>query len=224
VARKIERLLRVDPAACTRDQQFDLQADLTRLEARVQARRERVLAEIHDPADDKEWAREEVACELRWSPDYAKSRLMQATHLTEKLPRLLDLHEAARVSDAHVRVASELTYGLDTEVIAQVEERVLERAPEQTVTQFRASLRRAIARCDVRKVEERYAEATAERRVECVPQLDGMAGLWSTHTAADAEAMYARLTQLAKTLDDHPDRRSGKRHVGCSARTLVGQD
>ena len=50
MARKIERLLRVDPAGCTRDQQFDLVAELTRLEARVQARRERVLAEIHDPA------------------------------------------------------------------------------------------------------------------------------------------------------------------------------
>ena len=37
-----------------------------------------------------------------------------------------------------------------------------------------------------------------ERHVECVPQLDGMAGFWSTHTAADAEAMYARLTQLAE--------------------------
>ena len=73
------------------------------------------------------------------------------------------------------------------------------------MTQFRASLRRAIARCDVRKVEERFAEAQTERRVECVPQLDGMAGLWSTHTAADAEAMYARLTQLAKKVDDAPD-------------------
>ena len=145
-----------------------------------------------------------MACELRWSPDYAKSRLMQATQLTEKLPRLLDLHEAGRISDAHVRVATELTSGLDATVIAKVEERVLERAPEQTVTQFRASLRRAIARFDVRKVEERFAEAQTERRVECVPQLDGMAGLWSTHTAADAEAMYARLTELAKKLDDAP--------------------
>jgi hypothetical protein len=29
-----------------------------------------------------------------------------------------------------------------------------------------------------------------------------MAGLWSTHTATDAEAMYARISQLAKQLDD----------------------
>ena len=159
------------------------------------------MAAIHDPSDDKEWAREQVACELRWSPDYAKARLMQATHLVEKLPRLLALHEAGRISDAHVR-AAELTYPLDDTVIAKVEERVLAQAPEQTVTRFRASLRRVIARLDTRKVEERYAEAKAERLVHCNPLPDGMVGLWSTHTAADGEAMYARVTELAKKVDD----------------------
>jgi hypothetical protein len=203
VARKIERLLRTDPADCTRDQKFDCMAELDVVIARAQARRERFFASVHDPDDEKEWAREEVACELRWSPDYAKTRLMQATHLVEKLPRLLDLHEAGKVSDAHVRVAADLTSSLDATVIANVEEKVLERATEQTVAQFRASLRRAIARFDVRKAEERFVEAQAERHVECFPQPDGMAAIWSTQTAVDAEAMYARLTLLAKNLDDN---------------------
>ncbi len=106
MARKIERLLRADPAGLSRDQRFDCLEELTRLEARVQARREAFLASIHDPSDEKEWAREDVACALRWSPDYAKTRLMQATHLVERLPRLFALYEAGRISDAHVRVAS----------------------------------------------------------------------------------------------------------------------
>ncbi len=71
---------------------------------------------------------------------------MQATHLVEKLPRLLALHEAGQISDAHVRAAAELTCRLDAAVIAKVEEKVLERAAELTVTQFRATLRRTIAR------------------------------------------------------------------------------
>ena len=168
----------------------------------MQARRERFLAAIHDPGDAQDWAREEVATELRWSPDYAKTRLMQATHVVEKLPRLLDLHEAGEIADAHVRAAAELTSHLDAAVIAKVEAAVLERAADQTVTQFRASLRRAVARFDVRQVEERFADANAERRVSCSPLPDGMAGIWSTHTAADAEAMFARLTELAKKIDD----------------------
>ena len=193
-------------------------AELNALDARVQARRERFLASVHDPADEKEWAREEVACELRWSPDYAKCRLMQATHLVEKLPKLLDVHEAGKVSDAHVGAATDLTYGLDTAVIAKVEDHVLERAPEQTVSQFRASVRRAIARVDARKVEQRHAEAKAQRLVHCVQQSDGMAGIWSTHTAADAEAMYARLTALAKTL---PDERTMDQKRADTLRDLV---
>jgi hypothetical protein len=192
----------VDPAACTRDQQFDCLVELAGLQARVDARIECFLAAVHDPKDDKEWAREEVACALRWSPDYAKTRLLQATHVTENLPRLLALLEAGQISDAHVQAACDVTYHLDADVIANVEAAVLERAADQTVTQFRASLRRAIARFDVRKAEERYEDAKAERLVHCVPQPDGMAGMWSTHTAADAEAMYARLTELAKNVQD----------------------
>ena len=94
--------------------------------ARAQACRERFLAAIHDPSDDKEWAREEVAC----------------------------------------------------------------------------ALRRVISRLDTRKAEERHAEAKAERLRHCVPLPDGMAGIWSTHTAADAEAMFAQLAEAARKIDD----------------------
>ncbi len=46
--------------------------------------------------------RDEVACELRWSPDYAKSRLMRATtQVVDTLPRLLELHERGEVSAVH---------------------------------------------------------------------------------------------------------------------------
>ncbi len=71
-------------------------AELARLRARVDARTERFLAAVHDPRDAHDWARDEVACELRWSPDYAKTRLMQATQVVERLPRLLELHEPVR--------------------------------------------------------------------------------------------------------------------------------
>ena len=218
---KIERLLRADPAGLSRDQLFDCLEQLTAVEARVQGKREQVLAAIHDPCDSKEWAREEVACALRWSPDHAKTRLVQATHLTTKLPRLFALHEAGRISDAHVRVAANLTHHLDAKVIAQVEACVLERAPEQTVIQFRASLRRVIGRLDARKAEERHAEAKNERLVHCVPLPDGMAGIWSTHTAADAEAMFAQLTEAAKKADTAADGRSMDQRRTDTLRDLV---
>ncbi len=211
----------MDPAACTRDQKFENLAELTQLRARVDARIERHLASIHDPCDDREWARDEVACALRWSPDYAKTRLMQAAHLVAKLPRLLALHEAGRISDAHVRVAAELTYQLDAGVISKVEEKVLGRAPELTVTQFRAALRRTIARLDTRKAEERHVEAKAQRLVHCTPLPDGMAGLWSTHTAADGEAMFARLTELAKQADTASDARTMDQRRADALRDLV---
>jgi hypothetical protein len=94
--------------------------------------------------------------------------------LTRKLPKLLALHEAGRISDAHVRVATDLTYQLDAAVIGKVEARVLERAPEQTVTQFRASLQRVISRLDARRAEERHVEAKADALRDLVLLVTGL--------------------------------------------------
>ena len=89
------------------------------------------------------------------------------------------------------------------------------------MTQFCASLRRVIARFDVRKAEERHVEAKAERLVHCVPLADGMAGIWSTHTAADAEAMFAQLTEAAKKIDTAADGRSMDQRRADTLRDLV---
>ena len=50
---------------------------------------------------------------------------------------------------------------------------------------------------DTRAAEERHAAATKQRTVALHPLADGMAGIWSVHTATDAEAIVARLRELA---------------------------
>ncbi len=120
--------------------------------------------------------------------------------LVRKLPRLLDLHAQGLIGELHVRAAVEATFGLDAAVIGKVEERVLGRAGSQTPALFRASLRRAVAAKDARSAEQRHAEARIkEKTVRLCPLPDGMAGIWSVHTAVDAEAIYARLRELTAT-------------------------
>ncbi|HEY8300854.1 MAG TPA: DUF222 domain-containing protein [Jatrophihabitans sp.] len=196
----VEQLLALDPAGCSRDEVFDGLIELDRLVSRAQARRERLLAAVHQPDEPKQWAREEVACALGWSLGFTEARLAQATHLVSTLPKILALHEKGSISEAHARAATEATYGLTPEMIAAVQDRVLARAPLQSVTQFRAALRRAVARLDPRGEHDKHQAAKAQRLVRLSPLPDGMAGLWPTHTAVDAEAIYARLTDIAQTM------------------------
>jgi hypothetical protein len=199
----IEQLLALDPAGLSRDELLDGLEELESLLRRVQARRERFLAPFYDPNDTKRWLREEVGCLLRWNLGYTQSRLAQAEQVVRTLPRLLALHEAGEVDEAHLRAAADLTGRLDAAVVARVEDRVLGRAPEQTPASFRASVRRAIAREDPRGAEDRHKDAVRhDKTVSLCPLPDGMAGIWSVHTAVDAEAIMAALTERARIVDD----------------------
>lgn len=194
----LEALLRVDPAALSGEERLDHLERVHALAARVDAAREKALAALHDPDDRKRWVREEVAAALNWSSSYAQARLVQAAHVTAKLPGLFALHEAGRISAAHLRAAAEGTYLVPDRLIGRIEAQVLARVPNQTVPQFRASLRRAVAREDPRSFEDRHAQAVkAEKGVRISPLPDGLAGIWSVHDAVTAEAIFAQLTDHA---------------------------
>src|SRR6478609_433885 len=174
MAGSIEALLSVDPAALSLDDQLDHLVLLQELAARVSARTQRCLAVVADPDDPRNWVREEVACLLRWSFGTTAGRLVQAEQVTRRLPAALDAHEAGTISDYHLRILFDLTYQLDDAQIAKVEARVLERAGDQTPAQFRAAVKRAVARVDTRAAEKRHQEAKRERTVSLQPLADGM--------------------------------------------------
>jgi Domain of unknown function (DUF222) len=79
-----------------------------------------------------------------------------------------------------------------------VETRVLERAAEQTVTQFRASVKRAVLRVTSPAEEEKtHVDAVAERRVVLFPDERGMAWVNAYLSAQDAATMMAALDAIA---------------------------
>ena len=86
---------------------------------------------------------------------------------------------------------------LDAALSAEVEKWVIERAPEQTVTNLRRSLARAIKAVDRRGWDERHQQAIKERDVSVTPHDAGMSQLWSLHTTADAEQILAVLQIVA---------------------------
>src|SRR5207244_9770783 len=108
---------------------------------------QQVLAEVSlgDPSEDK-WIKEEVACALGLAPQTAGARLKNAEQLCTRLPATLGLLLDGRISEPQARAVTEASFVLPDTVLPAFEDRVLKRAPEQTLHQLRDVHRRALHR------------------------------------------------------------------------------
>lgn len=90
---------------------------------------------------------------------------------------------------------------LDDAAATEVESRVLERAPEQSLAAFGRSVRRAVLRVDGRKAKQRLRDARERRRVVITPVADGMAEVWALLPAEGAAALTTAVDAIATRTD-----------------------
>ncbi len=192
--------------ASARVEDIDELIEIAQLEAALSARKQRRLAAmleraraigpLRDPAGHC-WLAEEVGAALRLAPSTAECHLETASDLVRRLPGAVALLEAGKISPTHARVLSDGTALLPDEQAATVASRVLVRAPEQTVGEFRRAIRRAVQSVDTRSAEQRHVRAVADRRVAQFPDQDGMTALWALLPADGAAIVWAELNKLA---------------------------
>ena len=188
-----------------------LRADLDEREVRLLA----VMAADPDPYRDgtsdalgKQWVREEVACVLRVPSSTAGAMLHSAVQVKSRFPATLEAMGERLLSGRYAQRLVEATAHLPVEAARKVEERVLPRAPRQTLAQFAASVRRAVLAVDPRTAEEQHRDAVAERRVVFTPQDDGTSELWALLPAEQAAALQAQHAAARRQLEE-PGRAHG---------------
>ncbi|HZZ95731.1 MAG TPA: DUF222 domain-containing protein [Jatrophihabitantaceae bacterium] len=199
MAKSVDQLLQVNPVGLTQARRVAHLTRLRKANARLAAQMERTIAAASDPGDERSIDREEIACAMRWSFGYTQSRIVAAHKLVDDLPATLDALGRGRINPEHAQAAAEATYQLDARLTGKVEARVLDRAPDQTVTEFKRSLTRAVHRVDPATAEQKHDRAKAERGISLRPLPDGMAGLWTVHDAVTAQALLTRVVALAGT-------------------------
>jgi len=212
----LDTVAALSPESLEADRLIEATAALGRVIAYAQALQVRLLVRFARlrPAEPgasrgfSEFAADELAPALRISRNAAAGQLALATQLTERLPATLAALEAGVVDLAKARVMADVTAPVSVAQAAQVEERVLARAPRQTAPQLRASARRAILSIDPNGAQARHRYARAERRVTLFPLEDGMAELRALLPAEDAIAVYRRLDIHARWAQAPGDRRS----------------
>ncbi len=212
----------LDPALLSHAGRVDLLVAIERQQAWLAARQQRVLAamaehpaDAADPADrtGASWVREDVACALRLSGVTAQRRLAVAEALTGPLLATLRLLDRGAISYLHALTLAENTYNLDSATTATVEDRVLRRAPQQTLAQFKASVRRAVATTTPATIEAQRDHAMTERRVCLTPREDGMAELWALLPAEGAAAVTTAIDALASATPADDPRTADQRRA-----------
>jgi hypothetical protein len=170
-------------------------------------------AEAHGPAwSDAELARRTMAAEaagaLRLRAVTAGGMIFDATRLVHELTGFHESLAQGRITWGHALKMLELSVNLPEETLPVFAEKVLPAAETLTSTQFGRVAARVLERMQPVPLTERAAVGFAKRRVVLNPDVDGMAWLSAYLKADDAQAIYDRLSRIAKNLD-HDDTADG---------------
>jgi hypothetical protein len=160
----------------------------------------------------------EVACVLTVSERSASALLADAQALTTALPLTLQALEAGTISWQHARIMVDETANLDAAGAAALEAHFLDPdapnpargcpAGELVPGRFRAKARTWRERHHPVSIEARHKKCAADRRVEFVPDRDGMAWL-NTYVPADTAAgIWERTTAAARALQGPDEART----------------
>ncbi|WP_066591923.1 DUF222 domain-containing protein [Cryobacterium arcticum] len=165
----------------------------------------------HGPAwDDEELARRSMAAEvgfaLRMSSQTAGMMIFDAARLVAQLPRFHRALTEGRIGWGHalrmLEVTAALPVDLPEHVLPTLEEMVLPAAEKLSASKFAKVARQIMESLHPIPLQERVDAGVKERRVVLRPDINGMSWLNAYLKADEAQAIYERLTQIAKTLDD----------------------
>jgi hypothetical protein len=152
----------------------------------------------------------EVACVLTISEKAAGALLMESQALTTALPLTLSALESGAVSWQHARVMVDETANLDQDGAAALEAHFLDPgapnpargcpAGELVPSRFRHKARTWRERHHPVSIEKRHAKSVADRRLQYLPDRDGMAWISACLPAYQASGIWDRATAAARAL------------------------
>ena len=160
----------------------------------------------------------EVACALTVSERSADALLAESATLTTRLPLTLAALQAGSISWQHARVMCDETSGLDPAAAAALEAHFLDpEAPfaargcpagELVPGRFRAKARSWRERHHPVSIEARHRKGAEERRLDIMPDRDGMAWFSAYVTADVAAGVWARATEAARAMQGPAESRT----------------
>ncbi|HJQ42983.1 MAG TPA: DUF222 domain-containing protein, partial [Jatrophihabitantaceae bacterium] len=206
----VDLRLDVDPARLSHDERIELLERLEQFRSSIDATQQLTLAELAREGDaeyrKREWVREEVAAVLSIAPVTAGGRLHDATTLTTRLPLTMDRLVDGSIRFWHAKVLIEACTDLADDLVAKLEHKVISKAAEESIGDFRARVKRVVKRLDPKSAEDKHQAAVTNRRVSMRADEDGMAGVFAYLRADHAAALMTALDAHAAALPKNDGR------------------
>ncbi|NKT43173.1 DUF222 domain-containing protein [Rhodococcus hoagii] len=176
-----------------------------------------------------EFAHVEVAGILGLTESAAQRMIGLGCDLRWRLSRVRAAFATGRIDLAKAHALAEILAKVSDEVLAEIEERLLDGADRTSTTRLRNRGRRLIARLDPEGARERRRRATADRDARVIARDNGMAEVDGLLPAAGGRILAGRLRAMcfdvcAKDLRTDAQRRadalvalaSGHTHLDCT--------
>jgi hypothetical protein len=174
---------------------------LERKRARLDALRVRAMASLsrqrRDPQRGTDYASDEVAAALSWTPVAAARQVNTALAMVERLPRTVAALECGELDVVKAMAITEQTRLLTPVQATEIESRVLPFAIGRTVRRLRDKLAREILKIDPAGEQARRKAAAEEAFVRFRPCPDGMAELLVYDKAENLRPVHDLLTTAA---------------------------
>ncbi|MFS8097783.1 HNH endonuclease [Lentzea alba] len=173
-----------------------------------QAQSMRVLADYAIACEGEEFFDAEIAAAMRWTSRWTTGQIAMSLDLVTKLPQTLNALEKGEIDFYKARVLYDKTVPLSADQAAQVEERVLVKAPDQTGAQMRQLTNRVVMRVDPEGHKERAEMRKAQRCTGIDAMEEDMARFWTYLPAHLATACYQRVDAIARQVKTPTDPRT----------------
>lgn len=167
-------------------------------------------------------AEAEIRLMLHLTHGAAGFRVSQARLLREPFPATLAALGRGAITLPKAGLIADECAVLDPAHAAAVEAAVLPRAPELTLGELRALLRRQILAADPAAAAKRHRRARRDRSVILYPERDGMANLSATLPATEALGIFAVLDEHARHLPTTDHRTMDARRADILTDLLLG--
>ena len=146
-----------------------------------------------------------LGCDLRW-----------------RLHRVREAFAAGRIDLPKAHALAEVLANVSDEVLADLEQRLLDGADRASTTRLRARARRLIARLDPDSARERRNAAEAERDVRVIARDDGATDLEGTLPAAGGRILAGRLRAMCFDVCGHDTRTHAQRRADALVALAAG--
>ncbi len=146
----------------------------------------------------------EIGAALRLSDRAVQRRMGDASTTVTDYPDVLTSWEHGTIDAAHVAAILDAGTGINPELRARYETRVLAAAETETAGRMKSIARIIAARVDPEAAARRQRAAKADRNIRVIDLPDDMARLIADLPATLTYAIYDRLTRMAQGVPDAP--------------------